>query len=78
VVPKRDAAALANGVVNLIETPGLAASLSQGAKLTGAKYDIAVFVRKMERLYEILHRTSRATGRAGVLEADLRFLMARG
>jgi glycosyltransferase involved in cell wall biosynthesis len=78
VVPKRDAAALANGVVNLIETPGLAASLSQGAKLTGAKYDIAVFVRKMERLYEILHRTSRATGRAGVLEADLRFLTARG
>ena len=78
VVPKRDAAAIANGVVNLIETPRLAASLAQGAKLTGAKYDIAVFVRKMEQLYEILHRTSRATGRAGVLQADLRFLTARG
>ena len=78
VVPKRNAAAIANGVVNLIETPRLAASLAQGAKLTGAKYDIAVFVRKMEQLYEILHRTSRATGRAGVLQADLRFLTARG
>ena len=78
VVPKRDAAAVARGVVELIETPGLAASLSQQAQRTGAKYDIAVFVRKMEQLYEILHRTSRATGRAGVLQADLGFLTAKG
>jgi hypothetical protein len=28
----------------------------------------------MERLYEILHDTSRGTGRAGVLQADLSFL----
>ena len=78
VVPKRDAAAVARGVVELIETPGLAASLSQQAQRTGAKYDIAVFVRKMEQLYEILHRTSRATDRAGVLQADLGFLTAKG
>ena len=78
VVAKRDARAIVDGVVKLIETPGLATTLAQGARLTGAKYDIAVFVRKMEQLYEILHRTSRATGRAGVLQADLRFLRAKG
>jgi glycosyltransferase involved in cell wall biosynthesis len=78
IVPKRDAAALADGVVELIENPGLAASLSQQAQRTGAKYDIASFVRKMEQLYEILHRTSGTTGRAGVLQADLGFLTAKG
>ena len=29
------------------------------ARATGARYDIGVFVRKMERLYELLHETSR-------------------
>jgi glycosyltransferase involved in cell wall biosynthesis len=78
VVPKRDAAALANGVCELIEQPALAATLAANAARTGAKYDIGAFVRKMERLYEILHETSRATHRAGVLSADLGFLAARG
>ncbi|MGH9176588.1 MAG: glycosyltransferase family 4 protein, partial [Vicinamibacterales bacterium] len=76
VVPKRDPGALARAVHTLIETPALAASIAREAERTGAKYDIAVFVRKMERLYEILHETSRATGRAGVLQADLGFLTA--
>jgi hypothetical protein len=31
-------------------------------------------VRKMERLYELLHRVSRSTKRRGVLSADLTFL----
>ena len=78
VVPKRDAQALAEAVIALIEDPARAARLAQGARQTGAKYDIAMFVRKMERLYEILHQTSRATGRAGVLQADLGFLTAKG
>ena len=78
IVPKRDSRALADSVVALIEDPARAAELSQGARRTGAKYDIAMFVRKMERLYEILHQTSRATGRAGVLQADLGFLTAKG
>lgn len=78
VVPKRDAAALANAVCTMIEQPALAASLAANAQRTGARYDIGVFVRKMERLYEILHETSRATKRAGVLRADLSFLTARG
>ena len=48
--------------------------LAAQARVTGAQYDIALFVRKMERLYELLHETSRATRRAGILKADLSFL----
>jgi glycosyltransferase involved in cell wall biosynthesis len=78
IVPKRDAAALARGVIELIETPDLASGLAHNAQQTGAQYDIAAFVRKMERLYLLLHETSRSTGRTGVLAADLGFLTARG
>jgi glycosyltransferase involved in cell wall biosynthesis len=76
IVPKRNAGALARAVIDLIEQPGLASRLAADARRTGARYDIAQFVRKMERLYDILHETSRATGRAGVLQADLAFLTA--
>ena len=44
------------------------------ARVTGQQYDIAAFVRKMERLYDLLHQVSRATKRQGVLTADLSFL----
>jgi len=74
VVRKRDAAALARAVNELIDHPEVAAELAREAQRTGARYDIAAFVRKMERLYEILVDTSRPTGRAGILTADLRFL----
>ncbi len=40
-------------------------------------YDIDLFVRKMERLYVLLHETSRATHRKGLLGADLSFLTSR-
>jgi glycosyltransferase involved in cell wall biosynthesis len=76
VVPKRNAGALAQAVSAMIEQPGLSARLSAAARDTGAHYDIAAFVRKMERLYEILHATSRTTRRAGVLDTDLGFLSA--
>jgi glycosyltransferase involved in cell wall biosynthesis len=78
IVPRRNPAALARGVIELVARPDLAARLGEGARTTGARYDIGVFVRKMERLYELLHQTSRATRRAGVLSADLEFLTARG
>jgi len=74
IVPKRDAARLAAGILELADDPALAARLAAAARETGARYDIATFVRKMERLYEILHETSRATRRAGILSADLSFL----
>ena len=55
----------------------VAARLGPEAARTSLQYDIATFVRKMERLYEILHRVSRPTNRRGVLEEDLSFLETR-
>ncbi len=77
IVPRRDPAALAAAIVRAIDEPRTLARLSDGACRTGAEYDIAAFVRKMERLYDILHRVSRPTRRRGVLAEDLSFL-ARG
>jgi glycosyltransferase involved in cell wall biosynthesis len=74
IVPRRDAAALADGIVGLLGAAGARAALGARARQTGARYDIDAFVRKMERLYVLLHETSRATRRSGVLSADLSFL----
>jgi glycosyltransferase involved in cell wall biosynthesis len=74
VVPKRDAAALADGIVWAIDRPEERARLSAAARQTGRQYDIAEFVRKMERLYTLLHEVSRVTHRRGLLTADLAFL----
>jgi glycosyltransferase involved in cell wall biosynthesis len=74
MVPRRDAAALAAAITALARDPGRRAALSAAARVTGRRYDIDAFVRKMERLYLILHETSRDTRRAGVLQADLSFL----
>jgi glycosyltransferase involved in cell wall biosynthesis len=74
IVPKRNARALADQIVALMEAPEERARLSANARNTGRGYDIGAFVRKMERLYEILHDVSRRTHRRGVLEQDLSFL----
>jgi glycosyltransferase involved in cell wall biosynthesis len=74
VVPRRDPAGLAAAVGTLIDQPELAARLAAGARETGAHYDIQAFVTKMERLYVLLHETSRASRRRSVLQADLSFL----
>jgi glycosyltransferase involved in cell wall biosynthesis len=74
IVPKRDAAALAAGIVRLMDSEPERARLSAAARETGRQYDIAAFVRKMERLYDLLHDVSRKTKRQGVLQADLSFL----
>jgi glycosyltransferase involved in cell wall biosynthesis len=74
IVPKANADALAKAISSLLETPAAGAGLSAEARKTGQRYDIAAFVRKMERLYDLLHETSRATGRAGILKQDLSFL----
>ena len=74
VVPKRDADALAAKIVWAIDHPDERTRLGAAARVAGRHYDIAAFVRKMERLYTILHETSRATRRKGVLSADLSFL----
>ena len=77
IVPRRDAAALAARIVHLIDRPDERARLSANARTTGEQYDILAFVKRMERLYEILHRVSRATRRQGVLNEDLSFLETR-
>ena len=61
-------------IVRLMDSPEDRARLSVHARLTGRQYDIAAFVRKMERLYVLLHDVSRRTKRQGVLQADLSFL----
>ena len=74
VVPKRNARALADGLVRMIDEPETRRRLGATAYETGKQYDIAAFVRKMEQLYDLLHRVSRATKRRGVLRSDLTFL----
>jgi glycosyltransferase involved in cell wall biosynthesis len=77
IVPKRNADALAGAIVRAMDDPAARRRLGDAARLTGRQYDIALFVRKMERLYTLLHETSRATRRRGVLAADLSFLTSR-
>jgi glycosyltransferase involved in cell wall biosynthesis len=74
IVPKRDAKALAGGLIRMIDEPETRLRIRAAAFAAAKQYDIAAFVRKMERLYDILHRVSRATRRRGVLHADLTFL----
>jgi glycosyltransferase involved in cell wall biosynthesis len=74
IVPKRNAAALAAAIVDLMDRPDERARLATAARETARRYDIVSFVRKMERLYTLLHQGSRATHRRAVLEADLSFL----
>ena len=84
VVPRANADALSRAIIELLESTELAARLCAEARITGARYDIATFVRKMERLYELLDETARVerpsragfggAGRKGILNADLSFL----
>jgi glycosyltransferase involved in cell wall biosynthesis len=74
IVPRRNARALADQILALMDDPAERARLSINARETGGRYDIGAFVRKMERLYAILHDVSRRTHRRGVLEQDLSFL----
>ncbi|HZB25957.1 MAG TPA: glycosyltransferase family 4 protein [Vicinamibacterales bacterium] len=77
IVPRRDPGALAVAMVRLLDDPGARERLGAQARGTGRQYDISAFVGKMERLYTLLHRVSRATRRRGVLTADLSFLTTK-
>ena len=74
IVPKRDAAALADKIVWAIDRPDERARLGAAARQSGQRYDIDAFVRKMQQLYVLLHDVSRQTARQGVLTSDLSFL----
>jgi glycosyltransferase involved in cell wall biosynthesis len=77
IVPKRDAAALARRMLELMSDPVLRARLAAEGRVTAKSYDIAAFVRKMEQLYDLLHAKSRATHRGMVDTEDLSFLETR-
>ena len=67
-MPKRDARALASGLIRADRRArDTRAACAPRRAETGKQYDISAFVRKMERLYDLLHRVSRATKRQGVL-----------
>jgi len=77
IVPKRDARALADAIVDLMERPEERQRLAAAARVTAQRYDITAFVRKMEQLYVILCDRSRAAKpgrRRQPLAADLSFL----
>ena len=75
IVPKRDSPALADAIVHLIDHPQERVRLAAAARVTSQRFDIAAFVRKMERLYVLLHEQSRSTHRRAVLENDMAFLI---
>src|SRR5436190_14287658 len=74
IVPRRDASALAAKIVFAIDRPDVRSRIAAAAAETGRTYDIDLFVRRMERLYTLLHAVSAATRRRGVLREDLSFL----
>lgn len=78
IVPKRDARALADRIIQLIDAPAERTRLGAAARRTAESYDITAFVRKMERLYEILHVESRPRRRRVVEHSDLSFLTGKG
>jgi hypothetical protein len=63
IVPPRDARALAASVERALDDRSLATRLSERALLTSRRFDIATFVRKMEKLYELIVDRYRASGR---------------
>ncbi len=77
IVPRRDARALADALVRVIDDADLRTRLSAHARETARQYDITAFVRKMERLYDVLHRESRARHRDVASLAELAFLTER-
>jgi len=77
IVPRRDAAALAARIVWAMDRPDERRRLGAAAREAGRRYDIDAFVRKMERLYQLLHQVSRASHRVSLLAADPAFLTGR-
>lgn len=77
VVARRDAAALARAIIRLIDHPEDRRRLAAGARRTADAYDIDVFVRKMERLYDVLVRESRPHHRKVTGLPELGFLSDR-
>ena len=78
IVPRRNAEALARKIVSMIDHPAERGRLALAARQSGRRYDIDVFVQKMERLYTLLHQHAKGSHRHALLDADLSFLTAEG
>jgi len=74
IVPRRDATALATALVRLVDDPSERAHLSEAGRRSARQFDIGTFVHKMERLYDVLHRESRARHRDVAGLPELAFL----
>lgn len=77
MVPRRDAPALADAVVRLIDNPALRQRLGAASRQTAEAFDIQLFVDKMQELYNLLHGQSRVTRRRLAETHDLAFLTRR-
>ena len=77
MVPRRNAPALADAIIRLIDDPALRSRLASGGQTAAVDYDINTFVRKMERLYEVLARESRPRRRDVAGLAELAFLTSK-
>ncbi len=77
IVPRRDARALADRIIRLVDSPDERQRLGTAARKTAESYDITAFVRKMERLYGVLHQESRPRHRRVAEELDLGFLTGK-
>ncbi|MBK9241458.1 MAG: glycosyltransferase family 4 protein [Acidobacteria bacterium] len=77
IVPRRDARALADRIIRLVDSPAERQRLGTAARKTAESYDITAFVRKMEQLYSVLHQESRPRHRRVAEEMDLGFLTGK-
>jgi glycosyltransferase involved in cell wall biosynthesis len=77
IVPRRDARALADRIIRLVDSPAERLRLGAAARKTAEAYDITAFVRKMEQLYGVLHQESRRRHRRVAEEVDLGFLTGK-
>lgn len=77
IVPRRDARALADRIIRLVDSPAERQRLGTAARKTAGSYDITAFVRKMEQLYGVLHQESRPRHRRVAEEMDLGFLTGK-
>jgi glycosyltransferase involved in cell wall biosynthesis len=62
LVPAKDPGALAASLERALDDEALAFRLSERALQTSRRFDIAIFVRKMEQLYELIVDRYRASG----------------
>ncbi len=62
LVPPKDASALSRALEHVLDEADLASRLSESALQTSRRFDIRIFVHKMERLYELIVDRYRTCG----------------